>query len=63
MIGNQMAEEKATVIMIYDESEQSADTLTLASFLNELPDVSTGMELSREEIAQHINNERQSWDN
>jgi hypothetical protein len=62
MIGNQMAEEKATVIMIYDESEQSADTLTLASFLNELPDVSTGMELSREEIAQHIDNERQSWD-
>jgi hypothetical protein len=63
MIGNQMAEEKATVIMIYDESEQSADTLTLASFLNELPDVSTGMELGREEIAQHIDNERQSWDN
>ena len=63
MIGNQMAEEKATVIMIYDESEQSADTLTLASFLNELSDVSTGMELSREEIAQHIDNERQSWDN
>jgi hypothetical protein len=31
MIGNQMAEEKATVIMIYDESEQSADTLTLGS--------------------------------
>ncbi len=49
--------------MIYDESEQSADTLTLASFLNELPDVSTGKELSREEIAQHIDNERQSWDN
>jgi hypothetical protein len=49
--------------MIYDESEQSADTLTLASFLNELPDVSKGMELSREEIAQHIDNERQSWDN
>ena len=54
---------KAKVIVIYDEPEQSADTLTLASFLNELPDVPTGMGLSREDIAQHIDNERQSWDN
>jgi hypothetical protein len=54
---------KAKVIVIYDEPEQSADTLTLASFLNELPDVPTGMGLSREDIAQHLDNERQSWDN
>jgi hypothetical protein len=46
------------VIVIYDEPEQSADTLTLASFLNELPDVPTGTGLSREEIAQHIDQER-----
>jgi hypothetical protein len=52
---------KAKVIVIYDEPEQSADTL--ASFLNELPDVPTGTGLSREEIAQHIDQERQSWDN
>jgi hypothetical protein len=50
------------VIVIYDEPEQSTDTLTLASFLNELPDIPTGMRLSREDIAQYIDNERQSWD-
>ena len=59
MTGNQTAEEKSKVIVIYDELKQSA----VASFLNELPDVHTGMELSKEEIAQHIDNERQSWDN
>jgi len=53
---------KAKVIVIYDEPEQSADTLTLSSFLNELPDVPTVMGLSREDIAQHIDNERQTWD-
>jgi hypothetical protein len=55
------ATEKAKVIMIYDEPEQTADTL--ASFLNELPDVPAGTGLSREEIAQHIDNERHNWDN
>jgi hypothetical protein len=50
------------VIVIYDEPEQSADTLTLSSFLNELPNVPTVMGLSREDTAQHIDNERQTWD-
>lgn len=60
---NTVTARKAKVIVMYEEPEQPVTALTLTDFLNELPEVPTGTGLSREDIKQIIDQERQSWNN
>lgn len=53
---------KAKVIVIVEDNEQASKQLALADFLNELPINPENQGLSRDEIQQYIQEERQGWD-
>jgi hypothetical protein len=53
---------KAKVIVMYEDVAQPLKPITLADFLNELPDTPKNAGLSRDEIQQYIQQERQSWE-
>jgi hypothetical protein len=47
---------------MYEDATQPLKPITLADFLNELPDTPKNTGLSRVEIQQYIQEERQCWD-
>ena len=51
---------RVKVAVIYELPENKA--AKLAAFLEDLPDVPDGKNLSRETISDHIQQERQGWD-
>ena len=53
---------KARVIVIYEDTAQLPKPTALDEFLSELPITPANKGLSREEIQQYIQQERQGWD-
>ncbi|WP_411727502.1 hypothetical protein [Methyloglobulus sp.] len=52
---------KAKVIVMVEDIVQTSKQSALADFLNKLPVKPENQGLSRDEIQQHIQHERQSW--
>lgn len=55
-------EGKAKVIVMVEDNGQTSNQSALVDFLNELPDKPENQGLSRDEIQQNIQEERQGWD-